>query len=357
MIGEAEQLTRSTIFSFIGQNACLIMPQVHPLGVLPSELADSSQALARTVFERLTHLLETDTSATFKKSAIQFLTRFEPARSSHHFSVYRTYHWSVFGSVKGCRVDPSHPFVRFILENPGGLLTSAQQLASISLLNGFEGNYSRRPTGADVRTAFATAVGGEERLRQLFGVQTQAPPDQFIEGLVRFPLMGQSLAGHHGDGAVALRDIRGQYIDEYLVNHPNLVLSFAQAHTLYDLCAGTQSQPVARRIRARALPSAHDLDLSQLSNEDLLDTYQRLAVMGVIDRSVSLETRFTAELESRLTTMTDIAAREALLRNLAYPRPFTVDEPHSLLFVTSRFDSDRFSNIAHISSMYTPPNR
>jgi hypothetical protein len=354
LIEEAQQLTSSTIFPFIEKNACLIMPQVHPVGMLSPELTASSQALARTVFDRLNHLLETNPSEGFRQAAIDLLTKLEPARHSHHLSVYTAYHQSVFSSVNGCRVDPNHPFLKTILENPTGLLTNAQQLASISILNGLEGKRYHRITGPDLRTAFAAAVGGEERLRKLFGIRADLPPDQFIEGLVRVPRMICSLVWELSDEAIALREIRGQYIDDYLLSHSNLALSFAQLHALYDLCAGTQSQPVARRIQGLALAIARDLDLAQLSNEELMDTYQRLTVLGVIDRSVALETRFNAEIADRLTSLKDIAVRNEALRMLVYPRPFTVNEVNRKVSFLSQYDTGRFSRILEVSSMYVP---
>lgn len=354
LIEVAQQLTTSTIFTFIDQNAYLIMPQVHPVGMLSKELAASSQELARAVFQRLNHLLETNPNKGFKDAAINLLTKFEPTSHSQYLPVYMAYHQSVFSSVKGCRVDPNHPLLRTILENQTGLLTNAQQLASISILNGFEGKDYRRITGPELRTAFAAAVGGEERLRNLFGVRPDLPPDQFIEGLVRVPRMAQSLAGSNNDEAIALREIRGQYIDDYLFSQPNLVLSLAQLHALYDLCSGTQNRPVATGIQGLALAVASGLDLSQLSNQELLDTYQRLTVMGVIDRSVSLETRFNAEIAGHLTSLKDIAARDEVLRMLVYPRPFTVNEGNAQLFFISQYDTGRFTKILEVSSMYAP---
>lgn len=348
--------TRRAFIEFAFEHAHLIMPQVHPVGSLPEELTRRSHALARAMMERLEYLVTNDTTGEFTDTPVTFLTKFNPMSGAPFLDVYRDYHRSVVQFYdKGCRVDPKHPIVRALLDNVGGVLTPAQQIVGISALNGFNGD-KRRITEDSLHTAFREAVGGEERLRSLLGVDLSRPPAQFIEGLVRISDGGPKLyTSEYVNPALPVFEVRARYIDQYLSQGSPERFTVAQLHTLYDLCSyDSAGLALGRRLRDLVTQMALNQDLTKLSNGEFLDLYQRIVAMGITDRNVSVERRWQDEVMRRYDTLSDVDARASFLAEISFPRPFSCGEKNRLGLLIGRYDTDRFKGISTITSAYLP---
>lgn len=348
--------TRRAFVEFAFEHAHLIMPQVHPVGSLPEELTRRSHGLAHAMMERLEYLVTNDTTGEFTDTPINFLTKFNPMSGAHFLDVYRDYHRSVVQFYdKGCRVDPKHPIVGALLHNVGGVLTPAQQIVGISALNGFNGDRTRI-TGDRLHTAFQEAVGGEEKLRSLLGVDLSRSPAQFIEGLVRITDGGPKLyTNEYVDPAVPVFEVRARYIEQYLSQGSPDRLTVEQLHTLCDLCAHDGvGRALGRRIRDLVTQRALNQDLTKLSNGEFLEFYQRIVAMGITDRNVSVERRWQDEVMRRYDTLSDVDARAAFLAEISFPRPFSCGEDSRLGLLIGRYDTDRFKGISTITSAYLP---
>ena len=348
--------TRRAFVEFAFEHAHLIMPQVHPVGSLPEELTRRSHGLAHAMMERLEYLVRKDTTGEFTDTPINFLTKFNPMSGAPFLDVYRDYHRSVVQFYdKGCRVDPKHPIVRALLDNVGGVLTPAQQIVGISALNGFNGDKTRI-TGDRLHTAFQEAVGGEEKLRSLLGVDLSRSPAQFIEGLVRIADGGTKLyTNEYVDPALPVFEVRARYIEQYLSQGSPDRFTVEQLHTLCDLCAHDGvGRALGRRIRDLVTQRAQNQDLAKLSNGEFLEFYQRIVAMGITDRNVSVERRWQHEVMRRYDTLSDVDARAAFLAEISFPRPFSCGEANRLSLLIGRYDTDRFKGISTITSAYLP---
>jgi hypothetical protein len=354
--------THQAFIEFAFHNAHLIMPQVHAVGSLSSDLTERSHLLARAVMERIEYLSQHNPSGEFSSTLGNFLTKFNPMSGATYLDVYREYHRSVVEGggpkgrgVEGCRVDPKHPIVRAVLDNFGGILTPAQQIVGISALNGFNG-HSTRLMGEALHEAFQKAVGGEEALRRLLGVDLSLSPAQFIDGIARITDGGAKLyTTELYEPAKAVLEVRARYIGEYLSQGYSDRLTVEQLHTLYDMCGhDSTGQPLGRRIRELVTERAQKLDLSQLSTGEFLETYQRLVAMGVTDRTVSVETRWQREIMRRYEQLHDVHSRTSFLGEIAFPRPFSSGDASRLGFQIGRYDSNRFKEVSTITSAYLP---
>jgi hypothetical protein len=348
--------TRRAFVEFAFEHAHLIMPQVHPVGSLPEELTRRSHGLAHAMMERLEYLVTNDTTGEFTDTPINFLTKFNPMSGAPFLDVYRDYHRSVVQFYdKGCRVDPKHPIVRALLDNVGGVLTPAQQIVGISALNGFNGDKTRI-TGDRLHTAFQEAVGGEEKLRSLLGVDLSRSPAQFIEGLVRIADGGTKLyTNEYVEPALPVFEVRARYIGYYLSQGSPDRFTVEQLHTLCDLCADDSAgRALGRRIRDLVTQRAQNQDLAKLSNGEFLEFYQRIVAMGITDRNVSVERRWQHEVMRRYDTLSDVDARAAFLAEISFPRPFSCGEANRLSLLIGRYDTDRFKGFSTITSAYLP---
>ena len=348
--------TRRAFVEFAFEHAHLIMPQVHPVGSLPEELTRRSHGLAHAMMERLEYLVTNDTTGEFTDTPINFLTKFNPMSGAPFLDVYRDYHRSVVQFYdKGCRVDPKHPIARALLDNVGGVLTPAQQIVGISALNGFNGDKTRI-TGDRLHTAFQEAVGGEEKLRSLLGVDLSRSPAQFIEGLVRIADGGTKLyTNEYVEPALPVFEVRARYIGYYLSQGSPDRFTVEQLHTLCDLCADDGAgRALGRRIRDLVTQRAQNQDLAKLSNGEFLEFYQRIVAMGITDRNVSVERRWQHEVMRRYDTLSDVDARAAFLAEISFPRPFSCGEANRLSLLIGRYDTDRFKGISIITSAYLP---
>ena len=350
--------TRKAFIDFAFENAHFIMPQVHPVGILPEELTKRSHLLAEVVVDKLQKLLEHDVDGEVKKTAVSFLTRFNPMAGAPYLSVYRQYHRSAVGNggivgsgVEGSRVDPRHPIVRALLETFGGVLSPVEQIVGIAALNGFNGDKTRL-TGDSLHNAFQEAVGGEEKLRHLLGVDLSLPPSKFIEGLVRITDVGACLyTGEMIRPYVPVLEERARYIGDYISGGSPDRFSMEQLHTLYDLCVHTEQ---GRHMRQLVTNRAERQELSKLSNAEFLESYQRLVAMGVTDRSVSVETKWQGEAMRRCQALPDVQARTAFLGELAFPRPFFCGDENTIYLHLGKYDRDRFKDLGTMTSAYLP---
>ena len=358
LLAEAEGLGPNNIFNFAQTHAHLIMPQLYPVGLLPADIVRSSQRLAEVFFERLDFLLAAYPSHNeFRQEARDFVQAHGDITNATFLWIYHDYHMSIGSSVKGPRVDPGHPLIRAILGNSGGLLTKSEQLLAVSRLNLFEGGSNRSVRGEELHSALATAVGGEDRLKDLLGVDLTLPPRDFIASLSRFPEYSPSLyeKSHMANSPVSpLREVRTMYIRKYLSQPSEKSFTVEQLHILYDLCSDSRSSGVANEIREIATKLAKGTDLSQLSNPTILDMYKRLVAMGVLDRSVSLDTAFQRELIQRAQALKTLEERKSFLSEIAFPQPFSAGETNSRLHWVGAYDQDRFKELTNISSLYRP---
>lgn len=348
--------TRRAFIEFAFEHAHLIMPQVHPVGALSEELTGRSHVLARAMMERLEYLAIKDTTGELTDTPINLLTKFNPMSGATFLNVYRDYHRSVVQFYDmGCRVDPKHPLVRALLDNVGGVLTPAQQIVGISALNGFNGD-KKRITGDSLHAAFQEAVGGEEKLRSLLGVDLSRPPAQFIEGLVRIADGGPKLyTNEYVDPAIPVFEVRARYIEQYLSQGSPDRFTVEQLHTLCDLCAhDSVGRALGRRIRDLVTQTAQKQDLAKLSNGEFLEFYQRIVAMGITDRNVSVERRWQDEVMRRYETLSDVNARASFLAEISFPRPFSCGEANRLGVLIGRYDTNRFKGFSTITSAYLP---
>lgn len=363
LIPEVTRLnTHRAFIDFAFDNAHLIMPQVHPVGSLSEDLTERSHLLARAVMERLEYLSKNDATGEFRDTPIHFLTKFNPMAGATYMDVYREYHRSAVEGggqkrrgIEGCRVDPSHPIVRAVLDNFGGILTPAQQIVGISALNGFNGHKTRL-TGDSLHKAFQEAVGGEMKLRDLLGVELSRSPSQFIDGLIRITDGGPRLyTSEYVDPAQPVLEVRARYIGEYLSQGSPDRFTVEQLHTLYDMCGhDSTGQALGRHIRDLVTERALRIELSQLSNTEFLETYQRIVAMGVTDRTVSAETRWQGEIMRRYEALPDVHSRTSFLGEIAFPRPFSSGDANRLGLQIGRYDANRFSKLSTITSAYLP---
>ena len=350
--------SRKAFVEFAFENAHFIMPQVHPVGALPEELAKRSHLLAEVVLDKLQELLRNDVDGEVKKTASSFLTRFNPMAGAPYLSVYGQYHRSAVGKggasasgIEGSRVDPRHPIVRALLENFGGVLSPVEQIVGIAALHGFNGDKTRL-TGDSLHQAFQSAVGGEERLRHLLGVDLARPPGQFIDGLVRITDSGAHLYTRELISPyVPVLEERARYIGEYISGGSPDRFSMEQLHTLYDLCVYTEQ---ARHVRQLVTDRAEHEELSKLSNAEFLESYQRLVAMGVTDRSVSVETKWQGEVMRRYQALPDVQARTAFLGEISFPRPFFCGDENTISLFITTYDRSRFKDLGTITSAYLP---
>jgi hypothetical protein len=348
--------TRRSFIEFAFEHAHLIMPQVHPVGSLSDDLTRRSHVLANALMERLEYLVTKDTTGEFTDTLINFLTKFNPMSGATFLDVYRDYHRSMVQFYdEGCRVDPQHPIVRALLDNGGGVLTPAQQIVGISALNGFNGD-KKRITGDSLHAAFREAVGGEDKLRFLIGVDLSRPPAQFIEGLVRITDGGTKLYTHeYVEPALPVFEVRARYIEQYLSQGSPDRFTVEQLHTLCDLCGHDGvGRALERYIRDLVTERAHNQDLAKLANGEFLEFYQRIVAMGITDRDVSVERRWQNEVMRRYEALADVDARAAFLAEISFPRPFSCGEANRLGLLIGRYDTERFKGIAHITSAYLP---
>ena len=360
LLQEASKLTHDQFFDFVQKNGHLIMPQLHPVGILSEAQTRDSHQLAVAVVARLAHLMTDEPSDTFRQYAKRFRTDFTPMTSSPTWDVYRDYHASISNGTKGARIDPTHPLARYILENPDGHLTNSEQLTSIASLNYLQGSrYHLRLTGHELRKAFDHAVGGETRLNSLFKADYNSPPHIFITNLTRLHEAGSIIYNNGYDihPHIPVREIRTQLIRRYLEATPHDLFSLEQLHTLYDLCSGGDSKTTARYITTIATDLMSKRDLSALTNTEFIASYHHLVCMGATDRSVQLETTCNQEIMRRYKILPSQSARTVFLDEIIYPKAFSCGDANIVGSVLSGFTPSqkyRFKNLEYVSSVYIP---
>ena len=362
LIDEASKLTHDQFFSFTRTHGHLIMPQMHPVGILSEELTRSSHKLAEAVMARFSTLVRTAPSDSFRRDALDFITNFQPMTESPAWDIYRKYHAHFSASYVGARLDPSHPFADYILKDPDHLLSRSQQLLSITALNAFHGfSYTRRLSSDDLQRAFSTFMGGDDQLAHLFKADYSQLPEPFIADLVRLDDKGPDV--YRSDDFFwrphfAVREIRAQMIRRYLDITPPERFTLEQLHILYDLCSGGDSRTTARHIGNIASNLALKADLSQFKNAEFIDSYHHLVCMGATDRSVQLETACNAEIMRRYKALPSVGARGHFLDQVIYPKTFACGEPNvvgaSLGNLVSRAQLARLNNPDLVSSVYIP---
>jgi hypothetical protein len=148
-----------------------------------------------------------------------------------------------------------------------------------------------------------------------------------------------------------VREERARYIGDYISGGSPDRFSMEQLHTLYDLCVHTEQ---GRHIRQLVTNRAERQELSNLSNAEFLESYQRLVAMGVTDRSVSVETKWQGEAMRRCQALPDVQARTAFLGEISFPRPFFCGDENTISLHIGTYDRTRFKDLGAITSAYLP---